>query len=160
MKARAERTNMRRTTAAAWIALGSLAAGCAPALDRISPQLPEYRLAILVRPVAGVCRTTTIPAFALVTSRQVVTWEVISTDRAACDPGAVRIEAKPVGRAATAAATPAAGAAQSPATRPAFDPARGQRPETWIVRNLRPGRYQYNVIIGGETEDPEIEVWR
>jgi hypothetical protein len=148
---------MRRTTAAGWIVLGSLAAGCAPALDRISPQLPEYRLAILVRPVAGVCRTTTIPALALVTSRQIVTWEVISTDRAACDPSAVKIEPKPVGRSAAATTT---GATPAAAVRPSFDPVRGQRPETWTVRNLRKGRYQYNVVIGGETEDPEIEVWR
>ena len=150
---------MRRTTAAGWLVIGgALCSGCAPALDRVSPQLPEYRLAILVRPVAGVCRTTTIPALAFVTSRQVVTWEVISTDRAACDPNTVRIEAKPPRRAA--AATTAAVAQERPTTRPGFDPSRGQRPETWMVRNLRPGRYQYNVFVGSEVEDPEIEVWR
>lgn len=129
------------------------AAACAPALERVTPQLPEYRLAILVRPVDGACRTTTVPAFALVTSRQTVTWEVISLDRAACKPGDVRIASK-AGRAARGAATSAYPA------REGFKPAPGPRPETWSVRGLRPGRYQYDVTIGGQTEDPELEVWR
>ena len=118
--------------------------------------MPEYRLAILVRPVAGVCRTTTIPALALVTTRQVVTWEVISVDRAACDPNTVRLEAKPR---TGAAGAPVAAVQEKPARLP-FDPVRGQRPETWSVRGLRPGRYQYNVLIGSEVEDPELDVWR
>lgn len=146
---------MRRTTLPALLLAGGLAGGCAPALDRISPQLPEYRLAILVRPVAGGCRTTTIPALALVTSRQIVTWEVISVDRAACDPNAVRLEAKPRDGAAAARA-----AAAQDRPRPVFEPVRGKRPETWSVQGLRPGRYQYNVIVGTEVEDPEIEIWR
>jgi len=150
---------MRRTIVPALLLVGAPAAGCAPALDRISPQLPEYRLAILVRPVAGVCRTTTIPALAFVTSRQIVTWEVISVDRAACDPNAVRLEAKPRGgTAARAAAAQVTG--QDRPDRPAFEPVRGKRAETWSIQGLRPGRYQYNVVIGGEIEDPEIEIWR
>jgi hypothetical protein len=129
-------------------------AACAPALERVSPQLPEYRLAILVRPVDGQCRTTTIPAFALVTSRQTVTWEVISVDRAACKPEDVRIAAKanrPV---------PTAAAAREGQQGDGFRPVPGERRETWSVRGLRPGRYQYDVTIGGVTEDPELEVWR
>jgi hypothetical protein len=150
---------MRRTIVPALLLVGALAGGCAPALDRISPQLPEYRLAILVRPVAGACRTTTIPALALVTSRQIVTWEVISVDRAACDPNAVRLEAKARGGAAARAAA-AQVTGQDRPDRPAFEPVRGKRPETWSIQGLRPGRYQYNVIIGSEVEDPEIEIWR
>jgi hypothetical protein len=146
---------MRRAIARVLL-LGACAGGaaaCAPALERVSPQLPEYRLAILVRAVGGQCRTTTIPALALVTARQTVTWEVVSLDRAACPPADVRIAAKT--RAASAAAS----------TRPypqgdGFKPAPGERPETWSVRGLRPGRYQYDVTIGGVTEDPELEVWR
>ena len=146
---------MRPTTLPALALAAGLAGACAPALERVTPQLPEYRLAILVRPVAGVCRTTTVPAFVLLTSRQVITWEVISVDRAACDPSAVRIEPKPRdGAAARMAAT------QDRPPRGGFEPVRGKRPETWSVQGLRPGRYQYNVIIAGETEDPEIEIWR
>jgi hypothetical protein len=144
---------MTRATTPALLLLAGIA-GCAPALDRVSPQLPEYRLTVLVRPVAGRCRTTTIPALALVTTRQTVTWEVISTDRAACKPEDVKIEPKPRPRTAAAATSdryPQDGG---------FKPAPGERPETWSVRGLRPGRYQYNVTIGGETEDPELEIWR
>jgi len=145
---------MRTTTAAPLLASLALATACAPALERVSPQLPEYRLAIIVRQVAGVCRTTTIPALALVTARQIVTWEVISVDRAACAPDTVRVESKrPTGAAA-------ASAAQSTAGRLPFEPTRGKRPETWSVQNLRPGRYQYNVFVGSEVEDPELDVWR
>jgi hypothetical protein len=146
---------MRRTTAAPLLASLALATACAPALDRVSPQLPEYRLAIIVRQVAGVCRTTTIPALALVTNKQTVTWEVISVDRAACDPNAVKIERKPRTSAAASSA-----AAQDTAGRLRFEPVRGKRPETWSVQNLARGRYLYNVIIGSEVEDPELDVWR
>ena len=52
-------------------------------------------LPVLVRQVAGRCRTTTILALAFVTSQQTVTWEVVSLDRAACKPEEVRIAAKP-----------------------------------------------------------------
>lgn len=38
-------------------------------------------------------------------------------------------------------------------------PTRGERGDTWSVRNLPPGRYKYDVKIGGETEDPELEIW-
>ena len=130
-----------------------MALSCAPALDRISPQLPEYRIAVLVRPVAGRCRTTTIPALAFVTSQQTVTWEVVSLDRATCKPEEVRIAAKPregAARATSGQYPPDGG----------FKPGPGERPETLFVRGLRPGRYQYNVTIGAETEDPELEVWR
>ena len=128
--------------------LAGSALGCAPALKRrLVPDLPEYRLAILVRPVAGRCRTTTVPALAHATRRQTVTWEVISVDRAACKPEDVTIALK----------ARSDGAEQ----REAFKPERGQRAETWSVRNLAPGRYQYDVrIAGGDTEDPELEIWR
>ena len=139
----------------ALLAGAGMAASCAPALDRISPQLPEYRIAVLVRPVAGRCRTTTIPALAFVTSQQTVTWEVVSLDRAACKPEEVRIAAKP--REGAARATQGSG--QYPPDG-SFKPGPGERPETLAVRGLRPGRYQYNVTIGAETEDPELEVWR
>jgi hypothetical protein len=149
---------MRRATSAraALLAAGGLAASCAPALDRVSPQLPEFRIAVIARPVAGRCRTTTIPALAFVTARQTVTWELISVDRAACKPEDIRIAVKPRPGAARATSEP-------PAQYPdggGFKPVPGERPETLAVRTLRPGRYQYNVTIGAETEDPEIEVWR
>jgi hypothetical protein len=149
---------MRRAPSGVAVLLGAgMAASCAPALDRISPQLPEYRIAVLVRPVEGRCRTTTIPALAFVTSRQTVTWEVVSLDRGACNPKEVQIAAKPRGGAARATAETSS--AQYPPDG-GFKPGPGERPETLIVRGLRPGRYQYNVTIGAETEDPELEVWR
>jgi hypothetical protein len=146
---------MRKAIARVLVLAAGGASACAPALERVTPQLPEYRLAILVRAVDGQCRTTTIPAFALVTSRQTVTWEVISLDRAACRPEDVRIAAKASGPAAAGAAS----TRQAPRDE-GFNPAPGQRRETWSVRGLRPGRYQYDVTIGGQTEDPELEVWR
>jgi hypothetical protein len=155
MSGRAERKAlMRRATARALLLAGCAATACAPALDRVSPQLPEYRLAILVRAVDGQCRTTTVPALALVTSRQTVTWEVISVDRAACPPADVRIAAK-----TRRAASGAASVRQYPQDE-GFEPAPGERSETWSVRGLRAGRYQYDVTIRGVTEDPELEVWR
>lgn len=144
---------MRRGIARVLVLAAGGGAACAPALERVTPQLPEYRLAILVRPVSGQCRTTTIPAFALVTSRQTVTWEVISVDRAACKPEDVRIAAKS-GRAGATAAT------RGDQQGDGFRPVPGERRETWSVRGLRPGRYQYDVTIGDVTEDPELEVWR
>jgi hypothetical protein len=108
------------------------------------PRLPEYRLAILVRPVAGQCRTTTIPAFAVVRTTQTVTWEVISVDRNACRPGDVRIAQKA-----------RSGAGEGP-----VNPAPDERREVWSVKGLPYGRYQYDVKIGNYTEDPELEVWR
>jgi hypothetical protein len=151
---------MRRATSAALVLVAGAAGACAPALDRVSPQLPEYRLVILVRAVQGRCRTTTFPALALVTSRQTVTWEVVSLDRGACRPEDIRIAIKPRGgaRTATTGATPAPAVRYPPDE--SFKPAPGERAETWSVRGLRPGRYQYNVSIGGETEDPELEIWR
>jgi hypothetical protein len=152
---------MRRAASGVALVL-ACAAGCAPALDRVSPQLPEYRVAILVRSVDGRCRTTTIPALAFATSRQTVTWEVISLDRAACKAGDVRLAAKPRGPAPGTTAGAAASTSSTVRYGPgdAFKPAPGERSETWIVRGLRPGRYQYNVSIGAETEDPELEIWR
>jgi hypothetical protein len=138
---------MRRATARLLLLIGcaTSAASCAPALQQsLRPDLPEYRLAILVRSVAGRCRTTTIPALAGVTSRQTVMWEVMSFDNAACQPGAVRISVKP--------GTP-------PEQEEAFKPTHDERQQTWSVRGLRPGRFKYNVTIGGETEDPELEIW-
>jgi hypothetical protein len=128
--------------------------------QRLSPDLPEYRLAILVRQVAGRCRTTTIPALAVATSRQTVIWEVMSFDPTACKPADVTLAAK--GSAvATAAATAAASRARSNDDKGrAFTPTRGERGDTWSVRNLAPGRYKYDVRIGSETEDPELEIWR
>jgi hypothetical protein len=120
---------------------------CAPALGKgLRPDLPEYRLAILVRPVGGRCRTTTIPALAIVTPRQTVIWEVMSFDPAACKPADVTLAAKSMARASDKGQ--------------AFAPTRGERGDTWSVRNLQPGRYKYDVRIGSETEDPELDVWR
>jgi hypothetical protein len=110
------------------------------------PRLPVYRLAILVRQVAGQCRTTTIPALAVVNTTQTVTWEVISVDRNACRPGDVQIALKATSRAAGKDG--------------AFSPVRDERVETWSVRGLQTGRYQYDVKIGNYIEDPELEVWR
>jgi hypothetical protein len=138
---------MRRTPAGLLLTFGCAmgSVSCAPAFrHRLTPDLPEYRLAILVRPVAGRCRTTTIPALAAVTSRQTVVWEVMSFDRAACKPSDVNIAAKP---------------GTGPDEGRAFKPAPDERGEAWSVRGLRQGRYKYNVTIGGQTEDPELEIW-
>ena len=138
---------MRRATTVAGLLLvigGVGAPACAPAIVKgLRPDLPEYRLAILVRPVAGRCRTTTIPALALATTRQVIVWEVMSFDPAACKPSDVRLEAKP----------------GTPGDSRAFKPAPDERGQAWSVRGLQRGRYKYNVRIGGETEDPELEIW-
>lgn len=122
-------------------------AGCSLGVKSdLVPRLPEYRLAILVRQVAGQCRTTTIPAFAVVGITQTVTWEVISLDRNACRPGDVKIALKP--------------RSSAPDKERAFKPTPDERRETWWVKGLPYGRYQYDVTIGNYTEDPELEVWR
>jgi hypothetical protein len=140
------RTANPRLLLALLVAAGG-SAGCAVVYQRdLVPTLPEYRLAILVRQVAGQCRTTTIPALAVVRITQTVTWEVISVDRNACRPGDVRIALKA-----------RSGAADK--ERP-FNPTPDERRETWSVKGLQYGRYQYDVRIGNYTEDPELEVWR
>jgi hypothetical protein len=76
----------------------------------------------------------------------------------------VRIDAKPrpsgdrSATGTTAAAPPSSTVGYPPPD--GFKPVAGERSETWSVRGLRPGRYQYNVRIGAETEDPELEIWR
>ena len=152
---------MRRATVRLVLLIGCAGAAldCAPALRKgLRPELPEYRLAILVRPVGGRCRTTTIPALAIVTTRQTVTWEVMSFDPAACKPADVTLAAKT--RVPPSAAASAATRGQEPGKDGDFSPVRGERGDTWVVRNLRPGRYKYDVRIGSETEDPELDVWR
>jgi hypothetical protein len=138
------RTANPRFLLALLVAAGG-SAGCSLVYrNDLVPRLPEYRLAILVRPVAGQCRTTTIPAFAVVRTTQTVTWEVISVDRNACRPGDVRIAQK----------------ARSGAGERSVNPAPDERREIWSVKGLPYGRYQYDVTIGNYTEDPELEVWR
>lgn len=151
---------MRRATARLLLLIGcaGAATGCAPALRKgLRPDLPEYRLVILVRPVGGRCRTTTIPALAIVTTRQTVTWEVMSFENAACKPADVMLAGK---SRVTASATVSGASAEAPGKGQEFSPVRGERGDTWVVRNLKPGRYKYDVRIGSETEDPELDVWR
>ena len=155
---------MRRATLSLVLVIGCAGAAidCAPALRQgLRPELPEYRLAILVRPVGGRCRTTTIPSLAIVTTRQTVTWEVMSFDNAACKPADVTLAAKSRAPAsATASAAASTARAEDAGKGRDFTPIRGERGDTWVVRNLRPGRYKYDVRIGSETEDPELDVWR
>jgi hypothetical protein len=115
-------------------------AGCSAYVKHLVPTLKEFRVAILVRPVNGQCRTTTMPPLALVSKGQDIVWEVISVDPGACDPALVTVTPKKA----------VAG----------FDIRRGELAQTLVVRGLAGGRYAYTVAVPGWTEDPELEVWR
>jgi hypothetical protein len=90
--------------------------------------------------VNGQCRTTTIPALAVVSTTQDIVWDVVSVDPRACDPAQVTV-------------TPKKGS-------PGFDIGRGELAQTLVVHRLPIGRYAYTVAVPGWTEDPELEVWR
>lgn len=134
---------MRRPTVRSLLVL-SLCAGASTGCvykARLTPKLPQYRLAILLQQVGGQCRTTTVPAFAVVTTTQTVSWDIVVVD-SNCPAADVKVALKP-----------ADGDPDKP-----FEPRR--EGNTISVRGLEKGRYQYNVTVGNYTEDPELEVWR
>jgi hypothetical protein len=136
---------MRRPTVRSLLVL-SLCAGASTGCvyrAQLTPKLPQYRLAILLHRVGGQCRTTTVPAFAVVSTTQTVAWDVVVVD-GNCQAADVKVALKPGG-----------GGPDKP--RP-FEPRR--EGNTISVRGLAKGRYQYNVTVGNYTEDPELEVWR